>query len=107
MPLADFLDCMATSVTIKPVTATDKYGERTFGAAQTVKAYIMERQERVPITGGEDVLARGRAILGAITSPTVTTKDELTLPDGSTPEILAVRSVNDENGLHHEVVIFK
>ena len=107
MPLSDFVDCMPTSVTIKPVTALDKYGEKTYGTAQTIKAKIMERNERLAITGGEEIVARGRVILGAISSPTVTTKDQLTLPDGSTPEILAVQPVNDEVGLHHEVIIFK
>lgn len=107
MPLSDFVDCMPTSVTIEPVSTLNKYGEKTYGTAQSIKAKIMERNERLAITGGEEIVARGRAILGAISSPTVTTKDRLTLPDGSTPEILAVQAVNDEVGLHHEVIIFK
>lgn len=105
MALSDFLDCMAATITREPFLSQDKFGERTFGAGVAIQARVQEREERVTIPSGEEVLARGRVYLGALTG--ATTADRITLPDGTTPEILAVRKVDDEDGPHHEVLIFK
>lgn len=105
MALSDFLDCMPSTITREPFVDDDKYGERSFGAGVAVQCRIQEREERVVIQSGEEVLARGRVYLGVITG--ASTKDKITLPDGTTPEILAVRKVDDEDGPHHEVLIFK
>jgi len=105
MALSDFLDCMPSSITREPFVDEDKYGEFTYGPGVAVQCRIQEREERVTIQSGEEVLARGRVYLGVITG--ASTKDRITLPDATTPEILAVRKVNDEAGPHHEVLIFK
>ena len=103
--IEDFLDCMPSTVTLAANTGLDKYGQRSFGAGTPVLARVQEKTERVTSASGEEVLARGRAYLGELTG--VTTAYMITLPDGTTPEILAVNKVNDEDGPHHEVVIFK
>jgi hypothetical protein len=96
---------MPTTITIETFASRDGYGERSFGAPTPVLCRLQEKTERVTIPSGEEVLARGRAYLAEITG--VTVEDKITLPDGTTPEILAVPKVNDESGPHHEVIIFK
>ncbi len=103
--ITDFLDCMPSSITREPFLSHDRYGERTFGAGAAIQCRVQEKIERVTIPSGEEVLARGRVYLGAIVG--VSTEDKITLPDGTTPEILSVMKVNDEEGPHHEVIIFK
>lgn len=105
MALSDFLDCMPSTITREPFVSHDKYGEKTYGAGESIQCRIQEREERVAIASGEEVLARGRVYLGEITG--IATVDKVTLPDGTTPEILTVRKVNDEDGPHHEVLLFK
>lgn len=107
MGIADFLDLMPQTVTLTPFSSIDKYGERTFGTAKNVKARVVDREERIAIAGGEYAIARGKVYLGELVSPVPSTKDQLTLPDGSTPEILAVRKFPDQAGDHHQVVFFK
>ena len=103
--IEDFLDCMPSTVTLEANTGLDKYGQRLYAAGTPPPARVQEKTERVAIASGEEVLARGRVYLGEITG--VTTGYRITLPDSTTPEILAVSKVNDEDGPHHEVVIFK
>ncbi len=105
MALSDFIDCMPTTVILAPNTGLDKYGERTFGGGVEVQSRVQEHEERVTIASGEEVLARGRVYLAKLTG--VTPGYLITLPDGTTPEILTVRKVNDEDGPHHEVILFK
>lgn len=103
--ISDFLDCMPSTITREAFASHDKYGERTFAAGTTHPCRVQERTERVTIPSGEEVLARGRVYLGEIVGFAV--EDKITLPDGTTPEILAVHNVNDEEGPHHEVLVFK
>ncbi len=105
MPISDWADCMPTTVTLAPNTGLDKYGQRLFGAGVDVLSRVQEHVERVTIPSGEEVLARGRVYLAEITG--VTPAYMIILPDGTTPEILTVRNVNDEDGPHHEVILFK
>jgi len=103
--IEDFLDCMPATVTLQASTGLDKYGQRSFAVGTTHPARVQEKTERVTIPSGEEILARGRVYLGEITGADTTYK--VTLPDGTTPEILTVNKVEDEDGPHHEVLIFK
>lgn len=103
--ISAWLDCMSSTITREPFVSHDKYGEETYGAAVPIQCRVQEKIERVAIASGEEVLSRGRVYLGSITG--VETKDRITLPDGTTPEILSVQKVNDEDGPHHEVLFFK
>lgn len=108
MPVGDissFADCMPTTVTREPFSVMDKYGQRSYGAGVAILSRVQEKQERVTIASGEEVLSRGKVYMAEIVG--WDTSDRITLPDGTTPEILAVQKLNDENGPHHEVVIFK
>lgn len=103
--IEDFLDCMPATVTLEENTGLDKYGQRSYAAGTPHPARVQEKTERVAIASGEEVLARGRVYLGELTG--VDTGWRITLPDATTPEILAVNKVQDEDGPHHEVLIFK
>ncbi len=107
MAVNEFLDLMTQTVTLTPFSSSDKYGERSFGTAKTIKARVADKEERIPIASGEIAIARGTVWLGELVSPVPSTKDQLTLPDGSTPEILAVRKFPDQAGDHHQVIFFK
>jgi hypothetical protein len=96
---------MPATIAHKPWTGQDGYGERTFGASTDYRCRIQEGIEKVPTAGGEDQIARGRIYLAA--SPGVQPEDEVTLPDSSKPQILAVLKQQDQAGAHHEVIIFK
>jgi hypothetical protein len=93
------------SVTIATATMTNVYGEETFGAAATVAARVEPRIENVTTQDGE--VEPSRAFVYMNGNVNVTTTSKVTLPDGSTPIILAVEKHTDEAGTvdHTKVVV--
>ncbi len=99
-----------STVTLKTRTGYNVVGDPTYAAGVTHPARVEHRHQMVVGPTGEDVLARGRVILGPSSSggPTFSTgptEDELTLADGTRPPILAVEQSTGPN-IGNKVVIF-
>lgn len=104
MAISDFSDCLTSTVNIAPVSSKDSYGKPTYGADVPYSARISERRVKVRDAQGEEVVADGKIVLG--TSVVVPLDSRITLPDSSTPVIIAVNRAYDEGGLHHTRVFF-
>lgn len=104
MGVSDFLDLMPDTVTVEPFAGRDGYGAPSYGAPVQYRARVVYRPNLVHAPDGKEVVARGTVWLA--TSDAVSTEDRLTLPDGSTPRVVAVERYTDASGVHHVKVAF-
>lgn len=84
------------TVTVAARTARDVYGEATWAAASTYPARV---SPRVPLV--QDVENDSTPISGMIHMDgdvPITTENQITMPDGSTPTIIRVDKFTDEDG---------
>lgn len=101
----DLLDFFPHVVSHSPAVAYNGYGEPEHDLDQHVyRARIIYRRRRVPDRTGNLVLSRGEVWIAGI--PVIGFDDLLTLPDETTPAILAVDALSDNAGLHHTKVYF-
>lgn len=84
------------TITREPYAGLDAYGQRTYGAAETYKARIEHRARLVRDAHGEERVSQVQVYLASTTIFDV--KDRLTLPDGTTPLMLALERVPDHQG---------
>lgn len=100
--LADLLN---QTVTIAAPSSTNVYGEVTHGTGSSVAARVEPRVEQVRTAEGAVVPSKAYVWMDG--NVTVTTVSLLTLPDGSTPVILAVEKHTDETGAvdHTKVIV--
>lgn len=104
-----FLELMPDTVSIQDVSSRDKYGKRSYGTAASYRARVREKLERIMNLEGREDWAKTKVWIAPNadgTLPTLTTDSKVTLPDGSTPPILAIERIPDEDGYHHMVVWF-
>lgn len=102
----EFLPLMLETVVVKAQASLDKYGKQTFAASgDSYRARIIFEDRLMHDQNGREVVETGRAILfGAAAS--ITTQHNIELPDGSTPKITRVDTIQDEDGDHHSVIGF-
>lgn len=75
--------------------------------AQTYRARVETALHLVTNGKGEEVLARTAVYLAPTSTggvPVFTAEDQITLPDGTTPDILSVETLRDFHAPHHQVV---
>lgn len=101
----DFLDLLPGTIRHAKPLAFDAFGRvKAWSAETSYAARVTYRHRLVRDKTGNQVVARGEAwIAGA---PTIGLSDRLTLPDGSTPSLIAVEIVGDEIGPHHTKAFF-
>ena len=96
------------SVTIEPASGLSAGGATTYGTSVSYPARVERRNQLVKGGNGRDVLATTVVYVGSNTTgaglPSATPQSRITLPDGTTPPILAVDRQDDLSGAHHEVV---
>ncbi len=100
----EFREFMPQTVTIAAVSATDAFGDRTYAAAITYDARVLEEQKIVTDFRGREVTSVHVVwVAPHLTSglPNLTPEAQITLPDGSTPPMLSYSVVPDEDGDHH------
>ena len=102
----DFLPLMLETVTLKANSTVDKYGKQSFAASGvTFRARLIYDTRLVRDSEGREVVEAGKAVLyGAV--PLLNPRWQIALPDGTTPKITFVDTVQDEDGDHHSVVGF-
>lgn len=92
----DLLDLMTDKVTVEAFLMRDSYGQAAYGSPMTYAARVNYSNHYVRTAEGEQVVARGYAIINR-TDP-ISTMDRITLADGSTPLILVSNAETDETG---------
>lgn len=106
MSIADWLDMMPHTVTTSVATGRDAYGKPTYSApSAAVRARVVYKSVEVAAGDGEQVMARGEVWLAGYFL-SLKTNDRVNLPDGSSPPILSLEHIPDENGGHHTKVFF-
>lgn len=102
----DLRKLMQNTITVYRTTAFDSYGGRTYDAGTEYNAYVQYGVERVyNDEGDEEQIAGGRIFVDG--APRVRIDDQIELPDGTRPRIINVEYWTDEQGDHHEVILFK
>lgn len=104
MGVSDFTDMMPHTVTHATVASRDTYGAKTYNTATSYTARVTYKPTMVRSADGMEVLARG--VVWLMGSPAVDPDDQITLPDSTTPPILAAELIPDEDGAHHTKVYF-
>jgi hypothetical protein len=109
--LGDFGDMLAQTCTREPWTGQDSHGQPTYGTAVTHSCRVVHQPTLVRSVGSARSETEG-SVRETISHARVwtdnvgwTEKDRITLPDGTTPVILEVRTFPDEAGNHHQVVL--
>ena len=92
------------TVTIAPRTGRNNYALPTYGTAVSYSAKIEQSGKLVMNQQGEEVVGRYTIYLDTTTPPDV--NGNLTMPSGfeTVNQIIAVRPVNDQNGMNHVIV---
>ena len=104
---SDFLTMTNETVTVKSPSGYSKYGAPTFGAESTA---IPARHEiytrRIVDSNGVECVSSGTLFVLSTTA-TIGVDDQITLSDGSTPEIARVEIHKDQEGQHHLEVMLR
>lgn len=102
--IEDLLAFMPETILHAPAGEYDQYGQPIPGPATAYRARVVYRSRLVRNVNGDTVAARGSCWLA--NGPVVSVTDTITLPDGSTPPILAVDGLSDETGVRFVKVFF-
>ena len=94
---------MPHTVTIAPYTAKNNYGEDTYTTTRTASAYVEPSQN---VSLGTQINEELRSKQAYIADTSITIRDKITLPDGSTPEISSIAVHDEVLGLEHTIVTF-
>jgi hypothetical protein len=105
MSINQWRDLMPTTATFANPSGFDVFGKPTPGPVTTFKCHISRNQRQVFSPEGVTILQGGSLQMDDVYD--VGEEAILTLPDGSTPKILSVKTFFDENGPHHTTVDFE
>jgi hypothetical protein len=107
MTLADTLTgLMPDTITVAALTglSTDGYGTPTYSTAVSYPARVVGKQTLVRTFEGTEELAT--TVAWVASTSTFGPTDRYTLPDGSTPVLLAVEAYPNETGIDHVKLMF-
>ncbi len=93
---------MPHKVRIRRRVGRDKYGEDSYGVMVEYPARVVNKIRRVRDPNGEERISTANATIA--TAEAISPFDQITLPDETSPPILAVETFPDEAGGHHTVV---
>lgn len=100
-----YLDLMTQTITEYPYTSVDIYGKKVYSATGTdYFAYIQEQPVMVLNYMGAEVIGSHTIYVASTSRLEITSK--YVLPDGSTPHPIRADVMYDEDGIHHNVLIF-
>lgn len=95
-------------IVVKHAGGRNIYGEvNVGGVAATYRARVLYEARQLTRPTGEEVVAAGKVWVSGTVPTAIATTDIITLPDGSTPELIQVDTFPDEEGLHHQVLWFR
>lgn len=99
---------MNQTLTRKAGTGYNSRGDATYSTASTTYACRVEGHRHIVKDGsGRDVVVHHEVYVGTTSTggvPAITPQDRVTLPDNTVPLLVAVDTVRDESGTHHQVL---
>ncbi len=105
--IPELLDLMPDTVTIRPAGVDDGMGNVTVGAPFTARCRIKGQHKLVKDDSGKETMSTVQVWLAGVFG--VKREDEVTLPSRFSPQkppIITVVEITDENGPHHERIMF-
>lgn len=101
----DFADLLPDTITVRPTTSRNSYGEPVSGLGVNYKARVMHKTQVSFNDRGEEKQTQIYVIVA--TAATIPHDAKVTLPDASEHEIWSVTQVRDDNNaVHHSVLRF-
>lgn len=100
------LDLMPDTLTVRALkgVSTDGYGTASYStASKSYRCRVVEKQTIVSSFQGEEQVAR--TVVWVKSTSTFGPWDKVTLPDGTSPPLLAVEDYRDEVGHHHQKLL--
>ncbi len=101
-------DLLSMTVTRRPFDGQNVYGEKSHGSPVVLAAHVTSKPRLIVTSGGgqtegteREVVSRAQVITHVVGWDT---RDQIELPDGSTPQIIHVDTHTDEDGEHHQTV---
>ncbi len=105
MSIADWSDMFPATISIQTVASTNSYGVDSYNTAVEYSGRVVYKNKSVINATGEEVVSRGAVWLQ--TKTVINTTDKITLPDGSSPELISVDRPQDQDGDHHVKIFFR
>lgn len=101
----EFKDLMTHSIVRRAFTGRNSYGKPTYSTSgSTYTARVVNKQKLVRTTAGIEQISTVTAYVASTGS--FDPEDKVTLPDGTSPSILAINNYPDDSGIHHNVIYF-
>ena len=103
----DLLALMPSTLKVNVLkgVSTDGYGTATWSSStKSYRCRVVEKQTLVHTFEGDEQMAR--TVVWVRSTSTFGPWDKITLPDGTTPRLLAVEDYPDEDGAHHQRLFF-
>lgn len=98
-----FTTLLRQTVTRKPWTGQDGYNEATLGTSASLTVRVQPAYRMIRVQGEEKV---STATIFFDADPGLDLRDQLTLADGTTPQILTIsRHVGADGTVHHTTVM--
>jgi len=91
-------------ITIEPASGMDAYGQSSYGTGVSVHARVEGRNRVVVDAQGNNAVSSTTIYVDGLT--VVSTASRITLPNGTTPLILAIAEMPDIDGTPHHKVIY-
>ena len=101
------LDLMPDTLKVNALVGSDTggYGIPAYSSStQSYRCRVVEKQSLVTTFEGTEQVAR--TVVWVKSTTTFGPWDKVTLPDGTSPQLLAVEDYRDETGHHHQVLRF-
>jgi hypothetical protein len=96
----DFDGMLAQTVVVTTRTGHSVYGTAAFSTSgSTYRARIVDKPGFVRSQQGENVAVKSVAWIAS--TGTISVSDQITLPDGTTPPVIAIESYPDEDGAQY------
>ena len=101
----EYLTLMTQTITVYPYTSVDIYGKKVYSTSgSTYFAYIQEQPVMVLNYMGAEVIGSHTIYVASTSRLEITSK--YVLPDASTPHPIRADVMYDEDGIHHNVLVF-
>ena len=100
---AALLDLMPHEITLKPFASRSAYGTPTYGTAAPHRCLVERKQRLVKKSDGCEAISQTTVYVAGPVE--ITEQDEITLPDGTAPPVLAVETFYDETGAVHSAKV--
>lgn len=102
--LADLSDLFGATIEHAPATGFNAYSDPVYGTPTPYRARVLYRARLVRDRNGQQSISRGEVWIAAPLH--VGLQDRITLPDGTTPNLIAAELLSDEAGPSHAHIYF-